>query len=94
VEPNPLSRRLEELAALVGDEPEADAPASGTPVAAVRGEVAAMRADLVGLRSELGTLRSEVDGVSGRVTGAVAASRSETSALARRVADLVTLVDG
>ena len=50
MEPNPLSRRLEELAALVGDEPEADAPASGTPVAAVRGEVAAMRADLVGQR--------------------------------------------
>jgi hypothetical protein len=94
VDPNPLSRRLEELAALVGDEPEADAPASGTPVAAVRGEVAAMRADLVGLRSELGTLRTEVDAVSGRVTGAVAASRSETSALARRVGDLVALVDG
>ena len=91
MEPNVLSRRIEQLAALAGDEP--DATGSGTAVASLRGELAGLRADLAALRGEVGSVRTDIDGLAGRITGSVAANRTETGTLARRVADLVNRID-
>jgi chromosome segregation ATPase len=94
MEPNVLSRRIEQLAALAGEEPDTEAAAGGsTGLAALRGEIAALRADLGSMRGEVGSVRTDIDGLSGRITGSVAASRTETGTLARRVADLVNRVD-
>ena len=91
MEPNVLSRRIEQLAALAGDEP--DAAGSGSALASLRGEIAGLRADLGALRGEVGSVRTDIDGLAGRITGAVAAHRTETGSLARRVADLGNRID-
>lgn len=91
MEPNVLSRRIEQLAALAGDEP--DATGSGTAVASLRGELAGLRADLAALRGEVGSVRTDIDGLAGRITGSVAANRTETGTLSSTVADLVNRID-
>jgi hypothetical protein len=96
VEPNGLSRRIEELAAMAGDdEPEVVVEESdeSASLGVVRAEIAALRADLIGMRGEMGSVRTDIDGLSGRLTGSVAAGRTETGALARRVAELVNRVE-
>ena len=77
VEPNVLSRRIEQLVALGGGEAEGDGLAA--TLSAVLAEVTASRADLEGLSS--------------RLIGAVAASRTETGTLVRRVAELVPALE-
>lgn len=91
MEPNVLSRRIEQLAELAGDEP--DAAGNGTAVASLRGEIAGLRADLGALRGEVGSVRTDIDGLAGRITGSVAANRTETGTLSSRVADLVNRVE-
>ena len=94
MEPNVLSRRIEQLAALAVDDsygaPSIDLLAV---LSAVRSEVAGLRGDLGELRGELGSVRTDLDGLSGRLTGSVAASRTETGTLVRRVADLANRVE-
>ena len=91
MEPNVLSRRIEQLAALAGDEP--DATGSGTAVASLRGELAGLNADLAALRGEVGSVRTDIDGLAGQITGSVAANRTETGTLSSRIADLVNRID-
>ena len=91
MEPNVLSRRIEQLAALAGDEP--DATGSRTAVASLRGELAGLNADLAALRGEVGSVRTDIDGLAGRITGSVAANRTETGTLSSRIADLVNRID-
>ena len=84
-------RRIEELAAF-GDAETAPAPAV-MDLSALRSEVAAVRADLGSLRAELGAVRADLDGLGGRLTGSVAASRAETGTVVRRMTELATRMD-
>ena len=87
-----LTRRIEQLAAASAD--EQDSAAVTALVGAVLAELGAVRAELASVRSETRGVRSELDGLGGRLTGAVAAGRSETGALGHRVTEMAARLDG
>ncbi len=92
--PEAPTRRIEQLAAASSGEPESENAAVACLIGALRAEIGTVRAELGSLRSETGAVRSDLDGLGRRLTGSVAASRSETGTLVRRVAELSTRIDG
>ena len=94
MEPNALSRRIEQLAVLSAEEPDRE-HAAGDPalLVGVGTVLAQLRSELGALRGELGSVRTDIDAMSGRLTGSVTAGRTETGTLARRVSDLANRVD-
>jgi hypothetical protein len=86
-----LQRRLEALAAL--EESESAPHTPSVDLSGLRAEVAGVRADLGSMRAEMGAVRADLDALGGRLTGSVAASRSETSTLVRRLAEMATRLE-
>lgn len=88
---DPLSRRIEQLAALATEDNDADQaadPGLVANVAALRLELGAVRADLAALRTEVGGVRDEVEEVGGTLSSSVSAGRTESGSLGRRLAEL------
>ena len=63
-----LTRRMEQIAAASGDEPDNEGAALAALVGALRADIGVVRAELGALRSETGAVQAELDGLGERLS--------------------------
>jgi chromosome segregation ATPase len=84
-----LLRRIEELAALAGDEPErAETPVVAAALTGLRAELGSLRADVGSLRAELSAIRAGVDGAVSRLSAEIADLQVDPDEGAQRHSEL------